>query len=72
MYGRKIRWVPFSKGGGFSPFYYDVHLVVDWDDKRNTFNGFLWQTWTRNTSIGSIELFLSARAYLAEKAAYVR
>ena len=25
------RWVPFAKGGGFSTFYGDLHLVVDWD-----------------------------------------
>jgi len=26
------RWVPFAKGGSFSPFYYDIHLVVNWDE----------------------------------------
>lgn len=24
-------WVPFAKGGEFSPYYADVHLVVNWD-----------------------------------------
>ena len=23
-------WVGFAKGGAFSPFYSDVHLVLDW------------------------------------------
>ena len=25
-----VRWSPFAKGGEFSPFYSDVHLVVNW------------------------------------------
>lgn len=26
------RWAPFAKGGEYSPFWSDVHLVVDWED----------------------------------------
>jgi len=26
------RWVPFAKGGAYSPYYADVHLVVNWED----------------------------------------
>ena len=26
------RWVPFAKGGDYSPFWADVHLVVDWEN----------------------------------------
>jgi len=25
------KWVPFAKGGEYSPYYADVHLVVDWE-----------------------------------------
>jgi hypothetical protein len=25
------RWVPFAKGGEYSPFYSDIHLLVDWE-----------------------------------------
>ena len=25
------RWVPFAKGGEYSPYYADIHLVVDWE-----------------------------------------
>jgi len=25
------RWVPFAKGGAYSPYYADVHLVVNWE-----------------------------------------
>lgn len=28
---RGRRWVPFAKGGEYSPLYGDVHLVVDWE-----------------------------------------
>jgi len=30
--GRGCTWFPFAKGGEFSRFYADVHLVVDWRD----------------------------------------
>lgn len=25
------RWAPFAKGGEYSPFWFDIHLVVDWE-----------------------------------------
>jgi hypothetical protein len=25
-------WQPYAKGGAFSPYYYDVHLLVDWEN----------------------------------------
>jgi len=28
--GMAARWVPYAKGGEYSPFYDDVHLVVNW------------------------------------------
>ena len=28
--GRERRWILFAKGGEFSPFYDDIHLVVNW------------------------------------------
>jgi hypothetical protein len=28
--GIGTRWFPFAKGGAFSPFYADLHLLVDW------------------------------------------
>ncbi|KAA0676971.1 type II restriction endonuclease subunit M [Roseomonas genomospecies 6] len=33
--------MPFSKGGAYSPYYYDVHLVVRWDNERQTYHGFI-------------------------------
>lgn len=38
--GRRYQWVDFSKGGSFSPFFYDVHLVVCWSESRQTYYGF--------------------------------
>jgi hypothetical protein len=26
------RWYPFAKGGDYSPYYSDLHLVVDWEE----------------------------------------
>jgi len=37
---RSQDWRPYQKGGSFSPFYSDIHLVVDWDDDRHTYRGF--------------------------------
>ena len=27
------RWVPFAKGGEYSPYYADIHLVVNWENE---------------------------------------
>ena len=41
MIGRSHRWVPsFSKGGSYSPYYADIHLLVAWDESRRTFLDF--------------------------------
>lgn len=40
MVGRSHNWVPFSKGGSFSPYYADIHLLVAWDESRRTFLDF--------------------------------
>ena len=34
------RWLPFSKGGAYSPYYADIHLLVAWDKSRRTFLDF--------------------------------
>jgi hypothetical protein len=36
-----LSWQPIAKGGSFSPFYYDVHLVVAWNPLRETYLGFI-------------------------------
>ncbi|WP_374295976.1 type II restriction endonuclease subunit M [Acinetobacter sp.] len=37
-----VKWFPFAKGGSFSPFYADIHLLVNWEEDgaevRNNLN----------------------------------
>lgn len=33
-------WVPYAKGGSSTKFYYDVNLVVDWNDASQTYRGY--------------------------------
>lgn len=32
-----VDWVPYSKGGNYSPYFIEPHLVVAWDASRSTF-----------------------------------
>ena len=34
-------WASYQKGGIYSPFYADIHLVANWDTKRQSYKGFL-------------------------------
>ena len=33
-------WRLYQKGGDYSPYYFDIHLVADWDADRQTYRGF--------------------------------
>jgi hypothetical protein len=59
------RWVPFAKGGAYSPYYADLHLVVNWElngeQLRNFERAFIRNedfyfrpglTWPRRTTSG--------------------
>jgi len=35
------RWAPFAKGGEYSPFYADLHLVVNWGDEGAEIRSFV-------------------------------
>ena len=35
------KWFPFAKGGKYSPFYADVHLVVNWEDGGREIRNFV-------------------------------
>ena len=37
--GRK--WFPFAKGGAYSPYYADVHLVVNWENDGHAIHEFV-------------------------------
>jgi hypothetical protein len=43
----KKKWVPFAKGGEYSPYYADVHLVVDWEHNGRSIRNFP-QAYIRN------------------------
>ncbi len=35
------RWVPFAKGGDYSPFYYDTNLFLDWGNNGHYLKAFV-------------------------------
>ena len=37
---RSYRWVPHAKGGEYSPYYSDLHLVIAWDEEVQSYPGF--------------------------------
>lgn len=62
---RGRRWVPFAKGGAYSPYWADVHLLVDWEgdgENLRSFEGSVIRnpqfyfrpglTWPRRTNSG--------------------
>jgi hypothetical protein len=38
---QNIAWIPLQKGGHYSPYYADIHLLVDWDFSVESYRGFL-------------------------------
>lgn len=34
-------WRPWAKGGAHSPHFYDVHTIIGWSEKRQSYDGFL-------------------------------
>ena len=36
----KVSWIPHAKGGAFSPFFSDLHLVIAWDRENETYPGY--------------------------------
>ena len=64
------KWFPFAKGGAYSPYYADLHLVVNWENEGEEIRSYsgsvirnpgfyfrLGLTWPRRTTSG-----ISARA----------
>ncbi len=77
---RGKRWVPFAKGGEYSPYYADIHLVVDWEedgqrirefDKAVVRNAQYYfrpgLTWPRRTNSGFGLRVLSRGSIFADK-----
>lgn len=74
------RWVPFAKGGEFSPFWGDIHLLVDWEndgERIRAYSGSVARnkqfyfrrglTWPRRTVKGFNPRVLPAGAVFADK-----
>ncbi len=55
--GYGSQWRTWNKGGGFSPFYRDIDLVIDWDDRRNTYRGYLGTIYRPDVRPANLEYF---------------
>jgi len=38
---RNLRWFPFAKGGHYSPYHSDVHLLVNWENDAREIHDYL-------------------------------
>ena len=74
------RWVPFAKGGEYSPFWADIHLVVNYENDGRSMRQYdgsrvqntqyyfrLGLTWPRRTNSGFGIRILPAGAIFADK-----
>jgi hypothetical protein len=74
------RWVPLAKGGEYSPFWSDIHLVIDWERDGQTLRAFEGSavrndsyyfrpglTWPRRTASGFGVRALPAGCVFADK-----
>ena len=74
------RWVPFAKGGEYSPYWADIHLLVDWEndgERIRAYEGSRPQnidyffrpglTWPRRTNSGFGIRALPAGSIFADK-----
>ncbi|MGH9130526.1 MAG: hypothetical protein ACRDWV_02385, partial [Acidimicrobiales bacterium] len=77
---RGRRWVPFAKGGEYSPYWADIHLVVDWEEdgaRIRSYDGSVIRnqqyyfrpgiTWPRRTNSGFGPRVLPAGCAFADK-----
>jgi hypothetical protein len=77
---RGCRWVPFAKGGDYSPYWADIHLVVNWANggvDLKSFDGSVIRnpqfyfraglTWPRRTNSGLGLRLLPAGTVFADK-----
>lgn len=52
-----LAWKPIAKGGSYSPYYSDVHLVVAWNVQRETYHGFVGTTHRPLEKLASVDFF---------------
>jgi len=43
--GEGLQWVPFAKGGKFCRFYYDIELVLLWEDNGSALKQYTVEKW---------------------------
>ena len=55
--GDSRRWRSWNKGGGFSPYYRDVDLVIDWDERKQTYRGYLGTIYRPDVRPANLEFF---------------
>ena len=46
-----LDWRPYQKGGEYSPYHFDLHLVADWDATRQTYRGFYGRPGRPNSAL---------------------
>ena len=54
---KKHEWIPYQKGGAYSPFFQDFHLLVDWDRKRQTYRNFFGRIGRQNIHPSNYQQF---------------
>jgi hypothetical protein len=52
-----LDWRNYQKGGDYSTYYYDVHLVVDWDATRQTYRNFYGRRGRANERPSNYQFF---------------
>src|SRR5262245_27642559 len=53
-------WRPYQKGGEYSTYYCDIHLVADWDISRQTYRGFYGRPGRSNERPSNYQHFFRA------------
>lgn len=56
---KKHEWVSYQKGGVYSPYYQDIHLMVDWDSERKTYKNFYGRPGRPNIHPSNYKLFFN-------------
>ena len=81
---RGLRWVPFAKGGEYSPYWADIHLLVDWQEDGKSIRAYGGSraqntqhyfrpglTWPRRTNSGLGMRILPSGTVFADKGSAV-
>jgi len=53
-----LEWKPYQKGGAYSPFYFDIHLLANWHTTRQTYRGFIGRPGRANLRPSNYQYFM--------------